>query len=259
MTTLGVAPGSFWDFDKLLAFEVGTGTRPDIAYTSFDDVAVDWSGVRAKPFVEHGTQPMLTWGPVQATLADLAAGKWDAQINRTARWSNGTGVQVRFAAEMNLPTSPYHVDPALYVAAWKRARKVWRDAGNAAPWWWAANVTGGLPESDFRPYYPGDDQCEFVGLDGYSYPKVGNPSFAQVFDADLTTLAALSTRPLAIVEVGVDRAVPNRAAWIRAMWEYVLAHPRIEHLTCWNRDAYRIDDDPAAALAFHLGAVAFTR
>lgn len=258
MPTLGVHTG-WYDFTGLAAFEAATGTRPDVALVSFDDVATDWNGSRAAPFVAHGTAPELTWGPARASLADIAAGKWDAQIAKTARWTKGSGVRVRFGHEMNGTFSPFFGDPATYVTAWKRARKVWRAAGNDAPWIWSPNITDGRPEQAFAPYYPGDDQCELVGLDGYSYPKAWNLSFADLFDDDLATLGKLSARPLAICETGVDHAHPDRPGWLRGMWEYVLAHPRIEHVTYWNRDQYRIDDDPAAALAFHLGATAWHR
>lgn len=254
MTSLGVVVG-WYDMPGLVTFEVAVGTRPQVALLSFDDISAPWSSTRAAPFLAHGVTPQLTWGAA-GKLADIAAGKWDTQISQTARWSQGGPIRVRFAHEMNGPFSPYYGDPATYVAAWKRARKVWRAAGNTAPWIWSPNVTDGGTHP-FDAYYPGDDQCELVGLDGYCYPKEGNHSFADLFDADLTTLGRLSARPLAICETGIDKASPDRAAWITGMWTYLLQHPRIEHVAYWDRDTYKISDDPAASLAFHLGAGAW--
>jgi hypothetical protein len=249
--TLGVALPGFFDTSQLASFEAATGTRPG-SFLLFADVADDWNGDRVAPFVARGVTPILTWLPVKATLEDIAAGKWDSQIAKTARWSVGTGLQIRFGHEMNLIGSPYS-RPAAYIAAWKHARQVFQASGNMAPWIWSPNITS-VNSPELTAFYPGDDQSEYVGLDGYSYPKAGSKPFAAIFDADLKALAGFSKRPRLICEAGVDKAVPNRASWITGMFAYLLDHPDIVGVTYWNRDQYAVDTD--CALAFHLGVSA---
>lgn len=253
---LGLAGPGFYDLDPYRAFADATGITPEVALVSFGDVDEPWNGTRMAAFVDAGYVPQLTWGPNRAKLADVASGTWDEQIAETARFSLGTGVQVRFGHEMNgSPTwSEWGQQPELYIRAWRRARQIWRDEGNGAPWIWSPNITDpDDPMTDLELYYPGDDECDYVGLDGYSYPNGGNKSFSALFSEDLSRLADLSDRPLWICETAVSQSTPDRAGWISGMFETLRDNPRVVALSWWERDEYAITEDAAACEAFRAG------
>lgn len=189
---------------------------------------------------------------------------------------------------------------AQFVSMWNHVRSVWRaqETGSGyshIPWIWGPNTTGNLANTAaaagilttgsgtgsqnpiYAPsspgaagtgscFYPGDSACEFVGLDGYSYPDTfaGNdPSFSRIFSADLTWLGSsiTTTKPILICEVGVDATIGStaRASWLEAMFTYLVSNPRIQGLNYFDHGAgsggtgYELENDPTACSGFLSG------
>jgi len=84
---------------------------------------------------------------------------------------------------------------------------------------WNATRGVGLMEHLF----PGDAYVDWVGIDGYNWG--GGSSPAQVFGTTVSRLRAISTKPLAVDEVGTfDTAAYPKAQWINDYFAYLAAN-----------------------------------
>jgi mannan endo-1,4-beta-mannosidase len=71
--------------------------------------------------------------------------------------------------------------------------------------------------------FPGDAYVDWVGIDGYNWG--GGSSPAQVFGTTASRLRAISSRPLAVDEVGTwDNATYPKAQWINDYFAYLSAN-----------------------------------
>lgn len=76
-----------------------------------------------------------------------------------------TPIFLRFASEMNGPWTKYHGDPKLYTEKFRLVARVMHQyAPNVAMVW--CPYTN--PTSQIKPYYPGDDAVDWVGVNMYS-------------------------------------------------------------------------------------------
>ena len=79
-------------------------------------------------------------------------------------------VILRFAGEMNGNWTPYHKDPARYRAAFRLMHRMTRDCPRVALLWCPNSV----PAENIEAYYPGDDGCDWVGVNLYSVLFIDN-------------------------------------------------------------------------------------
>ncbi|MGK2321274.1 glycoside hydrolase family 26 protein [Gordonia rhizosphera] len=137
---------------------------------------------------DYGATPLLTLEPWTAglgvdqpryALARIAAGDFDADLTRwgTELMSWHKPVLLRWAQEMNGTWYPWSIGvngntAADYRAAWTRMRSVILSAGATnLEFVWAPNVLT-LGTSGFNAAYPGPDQVDHLGLDGYNWGDV---------------------------------------------------------------------------------------
>jgi hypothetical protein len=196
----------------------------------------------------------------------IVAGNYDSTIQQIARYAAGSAI-MRFASEMNegsyswgIASSGSGFTASQYIAMWDHVRSVWRAQETSSgyshcPWLWDPNVSGG-GTYPFSSCYPGDSECEFVGLDGYSYSNDGNPSFSSLFSADITTLEGLSVHNIIIGETGCSAYNPARAVWFTDMFSYLKANSNVIGFSYFDHpDTYEdfLDNDPAGCAAFRAG------
>jgi hypothetical protein len=176
--------------------------------------------------------PHIAWEP--QSLSEVKDDKYlrdCAKFLRALDWP----VFVRFAGEMNGDWTPYHGNPALYREKFRLVHRVLhRHAPKVATIWCVNSV----PSDTIPDYYPGDDGCDWVGINLYSTPFYDNDRTRGAFlDSTLTLIDPIYKRyaarkPIAICEYGashmasLDRKLRNDFA-IDKMSQLYSALPRL--------------------------------
>lgn len=242
-----------------------------------------WAGdtpfdtARADAARAAGALPMLTWEPwapdggvdqPDYALGRIAEGDHDAYITAFARQVHDWGgvLALRFAHELDAPTYPWGAGvngntAAQAVAAWRRVHDLFAAAGAKVVWVWCVNVHGS-GTADYAPLFPGDDDVDWIALDGYnggtSLPWGGWRTPDEVFGQSLHDLRELSGKPAVITEVGSAEDGGDKANWIHELFTFVKER-RIRSLVWFDvaKEAdWRIDSSPASAAAFRAEAAA---
>lgn len=277
---MGVAvPDGPYDRAETEAFGTAAGTSPALTLWFLDwETAFPTAGVQQA--VRGGAVPVLAWEPTTAEagssttdlpeyrLAEISAGRHDDYIRQFARAAAEVCLPVvlRPAAEMNGNWHPWAEgvngnQPGEFVEAWRHVHDIFQaeDATNVT-WLWNPNVVG-LGSTPIAGLYPGDEYTDWVGLDGYNWGTTQTwsrwESFAEVFDASLVELVALTTRPVLIGEVASSEVGGDKAAWIADMYASIEAQPAIRGFIWFEYDKetdWRIVSSPEAEAAFARGA-----
>lgn len=152
-----------------------------------------------------GAIPQIAWEP-----CDLNAVRDDAYLRRFAREMARANcpVFVRFASEMNGFWTPYHQNPALYREKFRLVHRVLhQEAPLCATIWCVSNP----PLGNIASYYPGDDGCDWVGVNFYSVPFHENDARQAAFDEN----------PLALLDPIYKMFAPRKPI---AICEYAASH-----------------------------------
>jgi beta-mannanase len=149
---------------------------------------------------------------------------------------------------------------AQYVAAWQHVHSIFVQHGATnVTWVWCPNVSysGSTPISQL---YPGDTYVDQVGLDGYNGGTALNwggwLSFQQIFGASLSTMGALTTKPVVIGETASAEQGGSKAAWITDMFTQLRNNPQIVAFTWFNYNKetdWRIQSSKSATAAYAAG------
>lgn len=115
---------------------------------------------------EQGAFPQLAWEP--SSLEEVT----DEALERAARALEEYGgpVMVRFAGEMNGQWTRYHGDPEAYRNVFRRVARALKPLPNVALMW----CPNAIPVDNMASYYPGDEACDWVGVNFYSVPFLDN-------------------------------------------------------------------------------------
>jgi hypothetical protein len=236
--------------------------------------------------VFYGVGARQTYPEGRFTLQRIIDGGFDRDLRAWARDARETNIPllVSFGAEVNDDWGPWNAkwngagetdgygDPAYpdgaerFRDAYRHVVSLFRDEG-------ATNVTWFFHADAYPPYdgwntldryYPGDDYVDWLGISDYGSLTPAGPivNFAAKLDASgiYPQLMRLSTRPAAVVEMGVvDGRAGAKPEWIRRAFAALRSgrYPRIHAAVWWNwRGAgidTRIDSSPAALRAFRAG------
>ena len=111
---------------------------------------------------DHAAAAQIVLSPV-----DLDRVQDDGYLRGYARDAARCGVPVflRFAGEMNGDWVPYHGNPALYAAKFRLVARVMHETAPNVAMVWCPND---VPEHKIKPYYPGPDAVDWVGVNFYS-------------------------------------------------------------------------------------------
>ncbi len=150
-----------------------------------------------------GVIPHIAWEPKSLSLVkdDKYLKNWTKTL-RDYDWP----VFVRFAGEMNGFWTPYHGNPKLYRDKFRLVHRVLRQAPRVATIW----CVNSIPSETIDNYYPGDDGCDWVGINLYSVPFYdNNRNRPALLDNPLPLLDSVYKRyaarkPMAICEYGAS-------------------------------------------------------
>ena len=148
----------------------------------------------------QGVIPQIAWEPDNLNqVQDDAYLRSCERFLRDLDWP----VWVRFAGEMNGDWTPYHGNPALYRQKFRLVNRVLHAGGARVATIWCVNS---VPLENIESYYPGDDGCDWVGVNLYSTPFLDNDRARAAFrNSPLTLLDPIYKRfsarkPIAICE-----------------------------------------------------------
>jgi len=198
--------------------------------------------VVAQTLLRAGRLPLLTWEPwrlpevgrdpaidPEFSLARIIAGDFDVYIDWFAgRLAGLPGrILLRPMHEMNGNWYPWCGTangnrPEQFRDAWRRLRRLFarRNASNVR-WVWCPYALS-VPDScenAIAGYYPGDEEVDILGLDGYNWgdsqPWSRWQTFDDIFGAAYSVLPSLSAKPVVIAEVGCAETGGDKAQWLR--------------------------------------------
>jgi mannan endo-1,4-beta-mannosidase len=249
------------------AFAAATGVRPRLAvyYSGWNE---SFRSSFATGVYASGATPVVQLQPTGISLTAIASGQWDGYLRRYAAAVKAYGhpVMLSFGNEMNGTWYSWgsgHQAPTAFVAAWRHVVTVFRQAGAAnVTWLWTVNIITGSASSP-RPWWPGSQWVNRVGIDGYYYSAAD--TFASVYGETLAQIREFTSTPAMISEVGIGPN-PSRESQISSLF----AGARADHLQAiiWFDQAqddgiyhqdWRLEGDPAALAAFKAAALGTRR
>ena len=257
--TIEGAPGTMTPID---AFARAIGKKPNIVefYESFGD-NFDASGVRK--IYQYGALPLLSWEPLTAPMAKIAAGSEDRYLKTFAKAVRTLNmpVAIALAHEMNgrwYPWGPRKTKAADFVAAWRHVHDVFVAAGATnVIWVWAPNVINPVPSVHLAPLYPGDAYVDWVGMDGY-YTHKGQQTFTALFGPIMTAVRRFTKKPILIVETGAEPC-GARSGEIANLFNGVAHNPGVVGFVWFDNrgtGSWRVDNDAGSVTAFRRAAKA---
>ena len=217
------------DFEHLLGRPldiVHVYHRWDEPFPSADDRA----------FAAAGKNVLLSWAGT--STADIAAGRYDDLIGQRADDLKAWGVPVllEWRWEMDRPNLQGEIGgPQSYIAAWKHIRAVFatRHVTNVA-WVWCPLAVG-FVDNRAQPFYPGDDQVDWLCAD--TYPTKAVKPF-DVAVGPFLDWAKAHPKPIVIAEFGMkkERGEDVRQKWLADMGRFVATQPKIKALVYFDAD-----------------------
>jgi len=260
---LGVYSGGVPEsFAPVQQFEAAVGVRPNIAlyYSSWNE---QFQAAFARQAYDAGATPAVQIEPFGVSMADIAAGRYDAYLRSfaTAVVTYGRPVIIGFAHEPDgswYPWGASSVSPATWVAAWRHVVGVFRATGaDNVIWLWTVNSQG--PQAALADaWWPGPDYVTWIGIDGYFAAR--GDTFSSVFGPLLRIVSDLG-KPVLISETAVGPGTGSQLAGIANLFAGLRAN-RLLGLIWFDQDQsggryhqdWRLDDKPAAASAFRADA-----
>ncbi|MFA6418594.1 MAG: glycosyl hydrolase [Candidatus Margulisiibacteriota bacterium] len=265
----GCAFGAFVDgLDNIPAFQTNIGKKLAVVhwYVAWES---PFPKTEADQVSANGSIPMITWEPwlnkPPGTLEAISSGQSDAYIRSFLQAAKewGAPLFLRFGHEMNGNWYPWDgahnggaAGPERYKAAWRHLRAIKTELGaDNVTMVFCPNNTNQPAESwnTIAAYYPGDEEVDWVGLDGYNWGESAWCSFDSLFGPAYLELTALSGKPLMIGEFACAETGGDKGAWISdALAKLKSTYPRVKLGNWFNinkeRD-WRVESSSGAAAA----------
>ncbi len=157
----------------------------------------------------------LTWSGTPDTLK-IIAGKYDALIRARAEAVKRLGkpILMEFRHEMDRPNLQWAVHgPRDFIKAWDRIRAIFSQVGATNVAWVWCPTGYGFAHNRAQPFYPGNNQVDFVCADVYSFSA--SESLARAA-APFLHWAARTGKPVIIGEFAVKSSPAAWASWLLA-------------------------------------------
>ena len=208
--------------------------------------------VSDEAFLNQDSTLLISWACTDTR--QIMSGADDSWIRTRASQIKALGhpVFLEWRWEMDRPNlrSQMH-SGADYVAAWDHIRAIFASVGvHNAAWVWCPTGEG-FTDGRADAFYPGDGEVDWICADAYPYGSY--VSFASTVNPFLNW-ALHHDKPVMIGEFGVPESDtgPQRAQWLRAAQQVVLADHQIKALLYFDADspgqiAYALRDGPALA------------
>jgi beta-mannanase len=254
---LGAAvSGAPQDMSRIDAYAKRIGAKPNMItiYESFDD---RFAAAEVRKIYRYGALPIVRWEPFKQGLADIATGRFDDYITEFATDVKRLNLPIALtvAHEMNGHWYPWGTRKNTakdFVAAWKHIHGIFEAAGATnVIWTWTPNVINYLRNTPLRPYWPGADYVDWVGIDGYFTHK-GDQRFEALFRPTLKAVQEFTDKPILIVETGSEPG-SMRARAVADLFSAVSKDPKIIGFVYFNARGsanWVIDNDRPALNVF---------
>jgi Glycosyl hydrolase family 26 len=259
---LGVyEPGSPPSFAEIAAFGQAAGRKPNLA-GYYSGWGVPFETGFADVLRQHGIAVVVQMDPTDASVAGIAYGSYDSYLRSYADSVRDFGgpVVIGFGHEMNASWYSWgygHVQPAIFIAAWRHIVTVFRQQGaDNVTWLWT--VQGEVPGTQpVWSWWPGSHYVTWVGIDAYYYRP--SDTFGAVFGTTIDQVRHLTDKPILLSETAVGpRAgqvtkVKNlfrgmaESRTLGLIWFDIAQHDGIYH------QDWRLEGSKAAQQSFRLG------
>lgn len=204
-------PKQYWgvserDEATLANFIEATGLRPQIMLEYVDWLWPFYTDLNIQ-LHNMGIVPLIQMQPIGASLADIAAGKYDVYLKSYADSVGlyGYPVIMGFGHEMNgfwYQWGIGHTPPSTFVAAWQHIVNVFRNQGvRNVTWIWTVNGPGRV--GPIKEWWPGDSYVDWVGIDGYYYSATD--TFAGQYGSAIAAVRRITDKPICLCEVGIGQ------------------------------------------------------
>lgn len=187
-------------------------------------------------YADAGRTLLLSWAGTDTR--EIQAGRHDELLREHAlalkEW--GEPVLLEWRWEMDRPNLQAEIwSPEDYVAAWKHIRAVFEaEQVRNVGWVWCPLAVG-FADGRAQPYYPGDEQVDWICAD--TYPGKEIKPFATAIGPFLDW-ARNRPKPIIIGEFGMkeSRGEHTRQAWLAEMGAFVKTVPQIKALVYFDAD-----------------------
>jgi Glycosyl hydrolase family 26 len=253
------APLSYTSLD---AFAKRIGRQPNLVvyYSGWNE---KFQAAFAMQAHFHGAIPLVQINPTNVSMADIAAGRYDAYIRSYADHvrSYRYPVIIGFAHEMNGSWYSWgyrHTSPATWVRAWRHVVTVFRRQGATnVTWLWTVDRQQSLL-ARLPSYWPGSAYVTWVGIDGYYFQR--SDIFDRVFMPAIREVRTFSHKPILISETAAAPAA-GKATKVEDLFAGVIRH-RLLGLVWFDvaqhggltHQNWRIEGNRPAVTAFRRGA-----
>lgn len=262
----GVVWGAFTEprnglsaLDTFLGFEkeVGRTFMATRHYHALDNLGMD-DAVSSLVAARGGIAYFGLQSEVNRTCvpwADVAAGKYDADLHTIARAASAFGHPLFFSWNHEMVNNCNTGTPAEYVASWRHVRAVFQaDGATNVSYVWAPTASM-FKTRKAAAYEPPADEFDYVGVDGYNK----SPSHWRTPDEIFATAHAFAVaagKPLFVAEVGCaeDPAQPAaKADWITNATQMFVGWGDVKAVIWSNgvsKGNYWADSSPQSLAAF---------
>ncbi|MBI1920429.1 MAG: hypothetical protein HYS23_05020 [Geobacter sp.] len=156
-----------------------------------------------------------------------------------------------------------------FITAWRHIRGLCRKAGDDGIKWVWSPYAHSVPDSEenaLESYFPGEEEIDRVGLDGYNWGTTREWSkwqeFGEIFGPAYDAVSTLSRKPVIIAETACAEEGGNKARWIAGMFSDLRERFRRVETVVWfdiNKECdWRIVSSGRSQRAFAEAASAFS-
>jgi hypothetical protein len=197
----------------------------------------------------QGAIPWIEWETPETSMRSIGEGTSDDYIKAFALavkqanipvaisyahefngyWYQWGQVNTPGASPQKEPAATFDNKPQDLVKSWQHIVKTFRGLyANNVIWTWTPNIINRKSVNDvrLRPFYPGDDYVDWIGMVGYF--EVSNPerTTAQLFGPTIKEVQAFTQKPFILAETGSQEGA-NKIADLTDMFHVVERNPNI--------------------------------
>ncbi|GHK00461.1 hypothetical protein SY2F82_22580 [Streptomyces sp. Y2F8-2] len=258
---LGVAAdGAPASMKNITDFAKAAGKKPNLIefYSAWGD---QYEARLVRSSWDYGALAFIAWEPFKSSLKEIASGKDDAYIREYASAVKELNlpVAISFAHEMNgfwYPWGTKKATAAQFVSAFRHVHDVFDEVGaTQVIWVWSPNVVNPMPKVKLKPYWPGENYVDWVGVIGY-YAKTGPSTFRTLYGATFDQVRALTKKPVIIAETAAE-AGGRKPADITDLFHGTAAHDDVIGFVWFNFNKetdWRISSGPLSEQTFRRQA-----
>ena len=254
-------PGAPPDYAPVASF-TKTAKRPPNLIGYYSGWAEPFDMTFANTLRRHGIIPFVQIDPTDASVGAIADGSYDEYLRSYADSVRNfsDAVVIGFGHEMNASWYSWgyqHTKAATFVAAWRHLVTLFHQEGaDNVTWLWTVEAAGRSP-APVQDWWPGAKYVTWVGVDGYYYRPTD--TFATVFGKTIDEVRKFTSDPVLLSESAVGPAagqfakIPDLFGGMSTYNTLGLVWFDEAQKGGLYRQDWRLEDSPAAEIAFRLG------